>query len=230
MNPCGLCGANIRRALSIGFIFSYQAEEEAAACAACLKQFEPLEKHTLCPGCSRPQETERLCQDCLKWSDRYRAFAPNHQAIFAYNEMARAFMNRFKFQGDVVLGQVFKEVLAEKLHSFKQTHTIVPVPMSQRAEETRGFNQVEVLLRAANISYEQRLIHIGQEAKQSSKTREERLQTKLPFAFAAQAEEREASEKPFLIVDDVYTTGRTLYYARELLETIGQTETLSLFR
>ena len=36
--------------------------------------------------------------------------------------------------------------------------------------------------------------------------------------------------KPVLILDDVYTTGRTIFHARELLETSVMTSSISLFR
>ena len=228
MKNCVFCGRRIQRKISIQFIFSLQGVEDAHVCQKCFQQFEPLAGQSTCPGCNRMRMDKTMCEDCLKWSTAYKNIVPNHQAIFSYNEIARELMARFKFQGDVVLGRLFKDVLASELNKMSKTHRIVPIPMSQQAKETRGFNQVEVLLREANIPFEDLLIHTGLGKKQSSKTKDERLHTSQPFKLKESKVELNA--KPILIVDDVYTTGRTIYHARNLLETIGRTKSFSLFR
>ena len=137
-------------------------------------------------------------------------------------------MSRFKFHGDVILGKVFKDILAQEMKQWSKTHTIVPIPLSPQARKTRGFNQVEILLREANIPFQNCLTNTRSSEKQSSKTRIERLQAKQPFELLEKG--IHLNEKPILIVDDVYTTGRTIYHAREMLETIGNTTSFSLFR
>lgn len=228
MRSCVFCQTAIRRPISISFIFSCQSLEESLACERCLKQFDRLKNYPTCPGCNRKQTEQKFCTDCINWQTKYPTCVPNHQALFTYNTVARQFMNQYKFQGDVALGKLLKEPIATFLKQKTKTHTIVPIPLSEKGQKTRGFNQVEVLLRQAEIPFENWLIYTGEGKKQSSKTKEERLQTKQPFQLVLQKEA--ALEKPFLIIDDVYTTGRTLYHARILLETVHRTETFSVFR
>ena len=228
MKNCVFCGVSIQRHLSIGFIFSLRRVEDSHICEECMQKFERLSEQSTCPGCSRKQIEKTMCEDCRKWMNAYKKIPPNHRALYSYNEIAREYMSRFKFHGDVILGKVFKDILAQELKQWSKTHTIVPIPLSPQARKTRGFNQVEILLREANIPFQNCLTNTRSSEKQSSKTRIERLQAKQPFELLEKG--IHLNEKPILIVDDVYTTGRTIYHAREMLETIGNTTSFSLFR
>ena len=84
----------------------------------------------------------------------------------------------------------------------------------------RGFNQVEGLIEGIPYRdiFEKRDIE-----KQSSKTREERLSQDNAFYL------KEGINLPdkIIIVDDIYTTGSTLYQMVQLLEGIGIKEVLT---
>ena len=54
--------------------------------------------------------------------------------------------------------------------------------------------------------------------KQSHKDRAMRMKTKQPFEYVGP---NNLSDKKILLVDDIYTTGRTLYHAKALLEDAG---------
>lgn len=228
MSSCVFCGASIERKISIRFIFSLEKAEENLICQPCVLKFEPLAGHSTCPGCNRMQTDKNMCEDCQKWTNTYKNFSPNHQSIFSYNDIAKEFMSRFKFQGDVIIGKLFKDAFAKELKKLSKTHLIVPIPLSPQAKEGRGFNQVEILLREASIPYEDLLTYTGLGKKQSSKTKTERLQTQQPFGL--KENNVLLNKKPIIIVDDVYTTGRTIFHGRTLLETMGKTKSFSLFR
>jgi competence protein ComFC len=228
MSICVFCSETIEPPLSLGFIFSFQPLQESVTCATCFKKFKRIEAKQACPGCFRKQREQKMCRDCLKWKEKLSQFPLSHTALYTYNEMAREYMNQFKFQGDLLLAEVFSDVLRTYLKPWQKTHTIVPIPLSEISQKDRGFNQVEQLLTKAGISYQLLLEHRGTEAKQSSKSKAERMQTEQPFKL--KDSERLRFEKPILIVDDVYTTGRTILHAREIFAGQIETASFSLFR
>lgn len=210
------------------------AYEEHLICSQCQSKFLKIEKQVSCPGCSRPQNSESYCEDCKKWKKKYPKIQLNHTALFSYNEIAREFMDQYKFQGDLVLANVFRSEIKKALNVYQKTHLIVPIPLSPLSKMARGFNQVELLLKRAGVSYHQLLENDTPGKLQSSKNRKERLQTLQPYHLLDESKLKKESIDRILIVDDVYTTGRTILHARLLLENLKdraiETESFSLFR
>jgi len=83
----------------------------------------------------------------------------------------------------------------------------------ERLQE-RGFNQAEVLAAFLPIENRSLLTRIHSE-KQSKMTRSERISTKNPFEIVGHI------NKKVILVDDIYTTGRTLRHAATLLKEHG---------
>lgn len=229
MKDCVFCGQPLERPISLNFIFSFQATKIPLACSKCLDEFQAIDAKTTCPGCFRPQEEAALCADCKKWRQYVPTIEPKHTALFAYNEAARDYMKQFKFQGDVKLADLFAEKIHKALQPYTKTHLITLIPTSAASYQMRGFNAVDLLLQYANIAHHPLLEHIRETELQSSKTRSERLKSVQPFALIS-PKDLEGLEKPVLVVDDVYTTGRTIFHARELLEKSVDTASFSLFR
>lgn len=123
--------------------------------------------------------------------------------------------------GDYCLRKIFQQDIKNNLKPFlKKGYTIVSVPLSEERLAERGFNQVEGLIEGIPYRdiFEKRDIE-----KQSSKTREERLSQDNAFYL------KEGINLPdkIIIVDDIYTTGSTLYQMVQLLEGIGIKEVLT---
>ncbi|OJG70325.1 ComF operon protein C [Enterococcus phoeniculicola] len=106
---------------------------------------------------------------------------------------------------------------------------ICPLPLSFVRIEKRGFNQVEGILEAAEITSIQLLKRI-ELAPQSDKNRKARLLMPQPYTLAT--EKKQITNRSILLVDDVYTTGRTLFHAAEILLSASpkRLETLTLAR
>lgn len=217
MGECLMCGGEIGVKLSLRFIFSFQAIRSAVVCSVCMESFEALNQSISCVGCSGVlvDESEEYCKDCLRWLKSDARLSLNHMALYKYNQEAQEYMKQFKYQGDVVLAKVFAEKLSERLKKYENTHVIVPIPASLKSKKERGFNQVEVLLEEAGVSYERLLVHVGQDKKQVRKNKEERIKTAQPFRLR---EGVGMINRSIMLVDDVYTTGRTILHAQVLLK------------
>lgn len=166
------------------------------------------------------------CQQCQQWYQQYK-WRLRHHALYRYNLAMKDYMHRYKFMGDYRLRLAFQQELAKKIHEINPT-VIVPIPVNEQTWQTRGFNQVEGLLEGLSI---QLILATRFKVKQaqSSKSRGERLKTSQPFNLIKLPENSQAK---ILLVDDIYTTGRTLYHAAVLFHQAGyhNIESLSLAR
>ena len=185
-------------------------------CTSCHDQFQLITP----PYCSRCYKTgiKDVCSDCKIWERE--GIIVNHQAVFTYNTAMEDFFSRYKFMGDYCLHHVFHQYFkAEK------GYTIVPIPVSKQRFQERGFNQVIALLQPLPFNS---LLEKEDGPAQNTLTRVERLNNKNTFTLKAKVK---VPDK-ILLVDDVYTTGRTLQHAISVLKQGGAQEikTFSLCR
>lgn len=133
---------------------------------------------------------------------------------YQYNSAMHDFMQRYKFHGDYRLRQVFRAEFTQRAKRLGDY--FVPVPVSQTTMFTRGFNQVAGMLDLKLTT----LLTVKAKTKraQSTKTRAERLATKQPFELAKGIE---IPQGRFVLIDDIYTTGRTFHHAVEILKAAG---------
>ncbi|MCF6515682.1 ComF family protein [Lactobacillus sp. S2-2] len=108
--------------------------------------------------------------------------------------------------------KVFQNDLVNYLNN--KSEILVPIPVSEKAMESRGFNQVIGLIE--NIEYCECLKALNNKKNQSKKNRKERLQTKQPFSIISD-QIKLVEGKEVILIDDIYTTGVTLRHATNLL-------------
>ena len=113
----------------------------------------------------------------------------------------------------------------EQLLKIYRTYLICLLPLSKERFEQRGFNQVSGCLELTKVSFTP-LLKRKELSPQSEKTRTERLLMEQPFLLAVTSEK--IRNQKVLLVDDVYTTGRTLFHGAELLYKNGAKTVKSL--
>ncbi|MFK4889875.1 ComF family protein [Lactococcus petauri] len=185
-------------------------------CTTCHNKFQ-LITPPYCSRCYKP-DIKDVCSDCKIW--KKEGIIVNHQAVFTYNKAMEEFFSRYKFLGDYRLHHVFY-----KYFQTEKGYTIVPIPVSKQRFQERGFNQVAALLQQLPFSS---LLEKEEGPAQNTRTRNERLKNKNTFTLKAKVK---MTDK-ILLVDDVYTTGRTLQHAIAVLKQGGAQEikTFSLCR
>ena len=139
-----------------------------------------------------------------------------YRAESDYSKITRC----IKYHGRVEVGLHFGMLLGDRLaesHLFSDVDAIVPVPLHWMRRWKRGYNQAEVI--ASGVS---RRLGVPMRSDILRRCRRTRTQTKLSIAekkanvagaFAVHKQVH-AEELPFrhiLIIDDVFTTGSTLF-------------------
>lgn len=230
MSTCIWCQEKCTEHFLFSYLF-YRNPPQKLLCEHCTEQLNPVKNESAkCLGCEK-RSNIHYCEDCLYWKKIYPNYVFKHRSLYYYNDFAREYMERFKIMGDCELSSVFADELRRSLRSRVKRSLIIPIPISQQSKEQRGFNQVELLLTRAGIPYTSGLKHIGQGEKQAKKNKTERMSGSQPFIVDADKISL-IKGASLIIVDDLYTTGRTMFYAADALKQYDpqKIETFSLFR
>ncbi|WP_142289549.1 ComF family protein [Gottfriedia luciferensis] len=219
---CLYCGGDFIEPFSLHKMFF---KERETACSQCLAQFERIKDPACEICCGTILENQKLCQNCKE----YIKLNPNqpiivNKSIFQYTNEMKEWLNRYKFYGDVTLASLFITDLKEYYQKSFRNFKIVPIPLSKERLKERGFNQVEILAQQAGLPFIKCLQRVHTE-KQSKLSRYERLSREQVFSFCG---DEKFKNVPILILDDVYTTGKTVRDAAIILLQNGATEVYSL--
>lgn len=220
---CLLCNRQLPLQLSWHQLLGWGSGHDETVCQECRHQFLPYPPPH-CHGCGRTTEGMDLCLECQWWAQKL-GWHLSHQCLFQYNEAMKDYMHRYKFQGDYLLRLVFSEMMTAQVKQMA-ADVVVPIPVSQFTWLSRGFNQVAGLVEwpLANVL----AVIKRQKSPQSSRSRQERLAIQQPFCWVDEEARQKVSGKRVLLVDDVFTTGRTMYYGASLLRQAGVKSVKSL--
>lgn len=214
---CILCSKFINYQLKFTDII-FLRKNENKICQKCLDSFTKIsESH--CKRCCKSCMKE-TCNDCQNWLKRGEEV--NHQAIYKYDEAMREYFKMYKFSGHYQLRQIFAQEIKKVIKTYKN-YTVIPIPVSSKRLEERGFCQVTAILEWCDIPYTQVFVKNDSE-NQSTKNKQDRLETKGTFSII------KGNNFPMkvLLFDDIYTTGSTINQARHMLRQEGIKEIKSL--
>lgn len=219
MNECLMCGRQIKVNLDLKWLFSLQPLNEPVICRTCEGSFIKIDGKESCPGCGRSQSGQLTCKDCQRWLKMGEHSLLANRALYDYDEAMKSYMQQYKFSGDYQWRLIFQQKFTEFiLECYPKNILYVLIPVDQETFETRGFNQVAGLLKNIEIcdllAFKTDKAHI----KQSTKSRKDRMETAQPFEYCAA---QKLTGQKVVLVDDIYTTGRTLYHAKQVLEQNG---------
>lgn len=219
---CLLCNARLPIRLTLADLVMLRPLSQLTLCDRCRANFARIDPAHACPGCGRPQKGTRFCAECVAWQ-QHCGWHLSHQALYTYNNAMKEYMHRYKFAGDYRLRLVFQDELQARVRELA-ADVVVPIPVTETTMTIRGFNQVLGLLGETSVAPVLR--HRARDKlAQSHKTRKERLRTPQPFELVDPTMVR---GKRVLLVDDIYTTGRTLYHAADLIKGAQCRELVSL--
>lgn len=216
MRICLLCEQEFTPVVQFAQLFSFKPMWKNKICPQCFKQFERL-KGNRCSYCDKELDQGIMCSDCQNWQTIYGEKILHNHALYRYNSAFHDLMVAYKRRGDYVLREVLQELCVNYLR--KTSYDLyVPVPTSPEHQVRRQFDTISAIY--GNILPLTPLLtkESGSHA-QGEKNKEERLKTPQSFLVDKNIRIKEniVSGK-VLILDDIYTTGRTLYHARDCLQ------------
>ncbi len=141
-----------------------------------------------------------------------------------YNGGLKKLILDFKYNKNFVAGSILVDFLCDMIIENKiDIDYIVYIPSSKRAIKNRGFNQCEYLAKEINkkldISICKDIIKNKYIKEQKLLSKEERYKN-IKGAFSLKTD-KNIKNKKILLIDDVMTTGATLYECEKLLKESG---------
>lgn len=193
---CDVCGAEL------------VAGTRYNLCAACTEEMPFIMGHR-CLNCGLPVNDEAdWCMRCMNTESIYLA----NRSPLVYEGKARSLVYALKFGGRKYIARLLGAMMSDTFLSCgMEGEIIVPVPMTEKDEKKRGFNQSELLARdigeRLNIPVLPALSKTKDTAPQkelSGRARRENVKGCFSAAYAEYLAGRR-----ILLVDDVFTTGAT---------------------
>ena len=184
----------------------------------CLICFNKIEKHSLrkiiekdiccCDNCLNEMNLNltRLVLDGIKGI-----------GIYPYNDFLRKLIYQFKGCKDYELRNVFLKQYKWLFKMIFYNCVFVPIPSYKSADEKRGFNHVEEIIKTTGVNYV-KCIDKTKNIKQSSLTKKSRKSIGQYLSLNDKSCLLEG--KRVILFDDVLTTGSTMTACIKLIKTL----------
>lgn len=221
-SKCLLCQSTIIHELRPQEILAGKKLMPEYLCQRCRAEFQLIRK-PCCPTCGRSGSIKQ-CQDCQMWQQQgYSNF--QHRALFKYNTAMHDYFKRYKRYGDYHLRLVFQPYLLRALRNFSPP--FIYVPSDFQHWQSRQFDPVWGLF-SEIVKLTPALIKLPTTKAQAQKSRQERMQAPQFLQFNPQYTSVLQAQQ-ITILDDIYTTGRTIFHVHDCLRQQGYTGKLVSF-
>lgn len=207
-------------------------------CDPCLQGVQPLQSETLCESCGESlasqaasQGDRRLCGMCRRAEPPFARAA----AYGSYEGGLRELIHLLKYENVRPAAEVLGRMLAEVLEMLRpdfgpEPPLLTPVPLHRGRLRERGFNQAELIARAARKQFARSsgvLLPLASDAlarrretgSQTGLTNHQRREN-VRAAFAV-SDPQQVAGKVVVLVDDVFTTGTTVAECARVLRRAG---------
>jgi len=192
-----------------------------------------------CIHCHNPAiEDLFLCKECIQNIKPFHPIEHTHipyvfsyRVFGKYEGVLKSIVQQIKFSNNPFLARWLGGSIKDHLWEFiEQTNPdIITFPeLNLRRFWTRGFNQIEEILKGAEVPYQRVFKRVGFDPPMARLDKKKRI--KASQTHTLRKEWIEALEgKKVLIVDDVLTTGGTISRLCELLLSVGAEQTNAYF-
>jgi ComF family protein len=191
----------------------------AALCTLCIERFaQPTRR---CPTCALTL-TQPVCSHCAQQPNPLDACVAAVSYTFPWSDC----IAQFKFQADPGLGRALADVMRHAPWvepAIEQAQQVFAMPLSAARLQERGFNQAYELARhlAPRKADAHTLRRSGDAPHQVGASREDRLRHVDGMFWVDPQRVPAVRGQRVVLIDDVMTTGASLYEAARTLRTAG---------
>lgn len=215
MKKCVLCENYFSYPLTFLELISFKSINNLCLCTNCQQKFSRLTGNC-CQQCNRELKGQNICADCLAWQDIYGKSTLKNQALYKYNAAFHDLMVNYKRYGDYCLRKVLQTLIVSRVKKLNYDY-YVPIPTSPEHRKKRQFDTISEIFKDL-VVLTPILDKKSGSGAQGEKNRAERLAAPQAFFVAKDFDFKDnISNERFLLLDDIYTTGKTLYNARDKL-------------
>jgi ComF family protein len=199
-------------------------------CSSCATQFTPIHP-PVCQCCNSPLTPGGNCPNC-----RYhRPALTGLRVAYNYKDPLRTCIRSLKYHGNTRIASPLGSLLA-KTYQDSNIHAdiIIPVPLSRKRLQERGYNQAQLLAQACaqatGVPLNTSLLQRRRETQAQAQLRGHERHSNVAAAFCCSSPiaTKSLEKRRVVIVDDVCTTGATLEACATPLFAAGASEVWGL--
>jgi len=187
-------------------------------CEDCQTQVQEINQDTCCTICGTPLNQKSLCPTCRSTPPPFSAL----RSWAIYKDPLREAIHALKYRNDLGISEIVSRPLINLIQTMGWVPDLITcVPLSPQRMLERGYNQSSLvafpIASAMGIPYKPNLLERTRDTSSQVKlSRQERIEN-MQNAFLANP--KSANNRSVLVIDDVTTTGATMFScARALLE------------
>ena len=180
-----------------------------------------LDRNSLCNKCKIQIQKNNLSK--IEDYKNTSSYFDEHIYLFQYSGEIRNMILNYKFREKSYIYNTFVELIKnnEKICAqIKKYDIIMPVPISKKRLNTRGYNQSALIARkiakTLNMCYEENILVKIKDNKPQSEMGQEKRKSNVKDVYTIKNKEK-IYQKKILLIDDIFTTGNTVNECAKVL-------------
>lgn len=180
-----------------------------------------LDRNSLCNKCKIQIQKNNLSK--IEDYQNTSSFFDEHMYLFQYSGEIRNIILNYKFNEKSYVYNTFVELIKnnEKICAqIKKYDIIIPVPISKKRLNTRGYNQsaliAKKIAKMLNLCYKENVLVKIKDNKPQSEMGQEKRKSNVKGVYTIKNKEK-IYQKKILLIDDIFTTGNTVNECAKVL-------------